>query len=78
MTDRGHTDRLTESVRAIARRRAPRPVAPPPGELPPGDLPARVAALEREVKEIRTRINALFFTVLTVVLVDVLGRAVLS
>jgi hypothetical protein len=34
--------------------------------------------MEREVQEVRTRINALFFAVLTAALGDLAGRVVLS
>lgn len=41
---------------------------------PPADVPARLAALERDVQEVRTRIHALFFAVLTAGLGDLAGR----
>jgi hypothetical protein len=65
-------DRLAEALRVVIGGRASRPV--PPAH----DVPARLASLEREVQEVRTRVNALFFTVLTVALTDVLMRAVLT
>jgi len=64
-------------VRGIARQRAggKRP------ELPTRDVHARLDALEHDVREVRTRINALFFAVLTAALVEtivqVAGRVAL-
>ena len=42
------------------------------------DLRARIDYLERDVSGVRTRVNALFFTVLSVALADLVGRLVLS
>ena len=55
-------------------------------ERSPADAarPDRLAAalrldhLEEDLREVRTRVNALFFTAIAVVLGDVLGRVVLS
>ncbi len=81
MTSRRHRhgpsrrpDPLGRLVRDIARGRAKRPVA---RELPSHDLDARLDALEQDVREVRTRINALFFAVLTAALGDLAGRVVL-
>jgi hypothetical protein len=69
--DRTGSERLAEALRqALTRGEA----APPPS---PHDVPGRLAALEREVGEARTRVNAPFFAVLTVALTDVFARAVL-
>lgn len=65
-------DRLTDALRGLGLGR-PRRVPPPEG-----DLRARLTAMEREVQEVRTRINALFFAVLTAALGDLAGRVVLS
>ena len=70
-------DRLGAAVRRFARRR--RPAASPTVPAPPApDFGARIADLERQVQEVRTRINALFFAVLTAALVDLGGRLVLG
>ena len=65
-------DPLGEAVRRLGRRRAGGPARPT------GDLDGRVADLERQVQEVRTRINALFFAVLTAALGDLVGRLVLG
>lgn len=67
----GRPDRLATAVRALLARRT----AAPPAR---GDSEARLAALERELQEVRTRVNALFFAVISVALGDLIGRAVLS
>ncbi len=65
-------ERLAAAVRAILGHREAS--LPPPHH----EVPARLASLEREVQEVRTRVNALFFAVLTVALTDVVVRAVLT
>jgi hypothetical protein len=68
--ERRQPDRLGEALRALARaRRERRPE-------PPRDLEARLAALERDVQEVRSRVNALFFTVIAVAVGDFVGRLV--
>ena len=68
MTDpRNH---LSSAVRRLARLRAPRP------RPPAHDLMGRLDHVERELGEVRTRINALFFTVLAVALGEVVSRVV--
>jgi hypothetical protein len=57
-------DPLGDLVRGVARQRAKR-VAPPER-----DVYARLDALEQDAREVRTRINALFFAVLTAALGD--------
>ncbi|MDA0270363.1 MAG: hypothetical protein O2919_04970 [Chloroflexi bacterium] len=66
-------DPLAEAVRRIAIGRSRRAVP-----SPHGDVDARLAALEREVSEVRTRVNALFFTVIAAALGDLVARAVLA
>ena len=81
MTSRHHRpepahrpDPLGRLARDIARVRAKRPAAQ---EAPSRDFDARLDALEQDVREVRTRINALFFAVLTAALGDLAGRVVL-
>ena len=52
--------RLAAAVRALRGSPRPRPAA--------DDLAAQLAYLERSIEEMRTRVNALFFAVLTAVL----------
>ncbi len=61
-------DPLGDAVRRVARGAAPRR----------DDVNWRVAELERELQEVRTRINALFFAVLTAALGELVGRLVLG
>jgi hypothetical protein len=73
MTGRAQPDRLARAVRALLlgeRARTSRPTARP-------DVPSRLDAIEREVQEMRTRVNALFFAVLTAGVADLVARAVL-
>ncbi|MGE0227958.1 MAG: hypothetical protein AB7I38_05245 [Dehalococcoidia bacterium] len=58
-------DRLGEVIRTWRRARS-RP--------PAGDVHEQLQYLERDVQEVRTRVNALFFTVLAAALGDVAGR----
>ena len=71
MADRPPPDRLAEALRHILERRA---ATQPPAR---SDLPARLDALERDVQETRTRVNALFFAVIAVAIADLIGRVVL-
>ena len=61
-------DRLTETLRALLPRPRQRP----------GDRTQRIRLdhLEEDVREVRTRVNALFFTVIAVALGDLVGRLV--
>ena len=59
-------DRLAEALRRLAGRERARP--------PAHDLAARLDYLERDASEVRTRINALFFAVIAVVLGEILSR----
>lgn len=81
MADRFHRhprhrrrDPLGEAVRRVVLGRAHRATTPHAG----GDIAARLAALEREVSEVRMRVNALFFTVIAAALGDLLARTVLA
>jgi hypothetical protein len=58
-------DRLADAVRTLWGA-PPRP--------PARDIRQQLQYLERDVQEMRTRINALFFTVLAAVLGDLVGR----
>lgn len=69
---RHRPDPLGRLVRSVARHRAQQPAA-----TPSRDLHARLDALEHDVREVRTRINALFFAVITAALGDLVGRMVL-
>ena len=60
--------RLAEALRALLARGHARP--------PLDDPDARLDYLERELGEMRTRINALFFAVLAVALGELVGRLV--
>lgn len=71
-------DRLGDALRGLGLGHRPRPPRHPVGETPAGDLTVRLTALEEDVREIRTRINALFFAVLTAALGDLAGRVVLG
>lgn len=81
MTERHHrpdhrVDRLGELVRGVARRRSEGRQRRP--ERSARDLSGRLEDLEQDVREVRTRINALFFAVLTAALGDLAGRVVLG
>ncbi len=69
-------DPLGDAVRGVARGATPHK----DGEKDEGkdDVGWRVAKLERELQEVRTRINALFFAVLTAALGELVGRLVLG
>jgi hypothetical protein len=58
-------DRLADAVRALRGTRQ-RP--------PPRDVTQQLQYLERDVQEVRTRVNALFFAVLAAALGDLIGR----
>ncbi len=76
MPDRRYRrDPLAEAIRRIALGRSHRAPARPRHE---GDLSARLAAMEREIADVRTRVNALFFTVLAAAIGDLLARTVLG
>lgn len=58
-------DRLGEAIRAWRQARSRPPAA---------DVHEQLQYLERDVQEVRTRVNALFFTVLAAALGDLAGR----
>lgn len=67
------TDRLSRVIRALLlgeRVRHPLP--------PSADATARLDAVERELGEVRTRVNALFFAVITASVAELVARTVLS
>jgi hypothetical protein len=86
MTDRIHRpDRLGDALRGLGIGHPPhRPPRVPAGRsedqerAPRADLDTRLTALEQDLREVRTRINALFFAVLTAALGDLAGRVVLG
>jgi hypothetical protein len=59
------SDRLGDAVRSW-RRATSRP--------PAADVTQQLAYLERDVQEVRTRVNALFFTVLAASIGELAGR----
>lgn len=61
--------RLAEAIRALKPKSRPQP--------PATDHAARLDHLEENVREVRTRVNALFFTVIAVALGDLVGRLAL-
>lgn len=71
-------DRLGDALRGLGLGRPPRHPAGRGDGVPAGDLNVRLTALEEDVREVRTRINALFFAVLTAALGDLAGRVVLG
>lgn len=71
-------DRLGDLVRGVARRRARRVAPPAAGDVAAPDVEGRLDALEEDVREVRMRINALFFAVLAAALGDLAGRLVLG
>jgi hypothetical protein len=71
------SERDARFIRAVRALGAPARSAR--GERPqPGDFAARLDYLERDLAEVRTRVNALFFTVLGAAALGLLGRAALS
>lgn len=74
---RPQPDRLGEALRVLvrARRAKAAPVVPvtPPSLIEVG---VRLASLEREVSEVRARVNGVLFAVVASVLTQVVSRAV--
>ena len=71
-----HTpDRLAEALRVLARARrtAPREAAAPPSLAEVG---LRLTSLEREVGEVRSRVNGLLFAVVASVLAQLVSKVV--
>ena len=66
--------RLARAIRGLIRDVLPRRRERPPAS----DSATRLDYLERDVSGVRTRVNALFFAVLSVALADLVGRLVLS
>ena len=62
--------RLVGAIRALKPKSRPEP--------PATDHDARLEHLEEDVREVRTRVNALFFTVISVALGDLVSRLMLS
>ena len=73
-------DRLAEALRALLPRFGDAPQQDP--RPPASDHATRLDHLERDLQdvrqEVRTRVNALFFTVIAVALGDLVGRLVMS
>jgi hypothetical protein len=72
MTRPERPDPVADAIRAFATSRGR-----PPHD-PAAELAARLTALERDVQEVRTRVNALFFTVITVAVGDFIARLVIA
>lgn len=72
---RPHTDRLGEALRALvrARRAVPAPPATAPSLIEVG---VRLASLEREVGEVRSRVNGVLFAVVASVLTQLVTKVV--
>ena len=70
MTD--SSERLATALATTLRRLARRGEARP--RPPAHDLAARLDYLERDASEVRTRINALFFSVIAVALGELVSR----
>lgn len=75
MTHLEPADRLARAVRALMLGERLRHARPP--HPPSTDAATRLDAVERDVQEVRTRVNALFFAVLTAGVADVVARMVL-
>ncbi|TAK78176.1 MAG: hypothetical protein EPO16_04115 [Dehalococcoidia bacterium] len=76
---RAQRDRLGEALRAIvrARRTAP-PATRQEAATPPSlaEMGLRLAALEREVGEVRSRVNGLLFAVVASVIAQLASKLV--
>lgn len=73
-----HRDRLSEALRALARARRTAPPATRHEAAPPSLAEAglRLAALEREVGEVRSRVNGLLFAVVASVIAQLASKLV--
>lgn len=71
MTDRARPDRLAAAVRALVARNGPSTPAQH------NDDASRLDALERDLQEVRTRVNGLFFAVITASVMELVTRTVL-
>ena len=67
-------DPLAHAVRDLVTRGLTSTPAPAIETPKHGDDAARLDAIEREVQEIRTRVNALFFAVIAAGIVDLVAR----
>lgn len=65
----GGDDRLARAVRRMARRARAQST---------GEPVERIERVEQELREVRGRVNALFFTVLAVALGDLVGRVLVG
>ena len=75
MTEQPHESAARpDRLAAVLRTLLPRWRARPPART----QRARLDHLEADLREVRTRINALFFSVIAVVLGELVGRIVLS
>lgn len=68
-------DRLAEAVRALARAKRT-PPAPRVESVPPtlAEVGLRLSALEREVGEVRSRVNGVLFAVVASVLTQLVSK----
>lgn len=70
-------DRLAEALRALARARRAAPVPSHNAAAPSlAEAGLRLAALEREVGEVRSRVNGLLFAVVASVLAQLASKLV--
>ena len=60
------SDRAARALRRVLRRPRPTP--------PTGDFATRLRHVEEDLRGVRTRVNALFFTVLTVAFGELMTR----
>lgn len=68
--ERPRSDRLSEVLRTLLLR--------PHRRTPATTQRGRLDHLEEDLREVRTRVNALFFTVIAVGLGDLLGQVMIS
>lgn len=71
-----HPDRLAEALRVLARAR--RGVPAPTSHAAPSlvEVGLRLSALEREVGEVRSRVNGVLFAVVASVLAQLVSKVV--
>ncbi len=68
--------RLARAIRGLRPRPSDAPAsAAPPGAATRRDLRGRIERLEGELRDVRTRVNAIFFAVIAVGLGDLIARA---
>jgi hypothetical protein len=69
--------RLARAIRGLRVAGRPAPPASAPASAPTRrDLRGRVERLEGELREVRGRVNAIFFAVIAVALGDLVARAI--